>query len=80
MNLLLTLFSPAPPCAQRPNSYIQRTANTRSLQGLDGTEFESRFEQEIFVFPKMPRPVLGHTKPPVQGVPGLIYGVNAAGE
>jgi len=42
--------------------------------GLDGPGIESRWERD---FPRLSRPALGTTQPPVQWVPGLSRGVKS---
>jgi hypothetical protein len=44
--------------------------------GLDGPGIEIWWGRD---FPHLSRPALGHTHPPVQWVPGLSRGLNAAG-
>jgi hypothetical protein len=44
--------------------------------GLNGPGIESRWGRD---FPHLSRPTLGPTQPPVQLVPGLSRGLNAAG-
>jgi len=39
----------------------------RLVCGLDGPGFESRLEQEIFLFSETPRPALGSNQPPCSG-------------
>jgi hypothetical protein len=58
--------------------YIDRDSSVSiaTRYGLDGPGIESRLGQD---FPKLSRPALGPTQPPIQLVPGLFPGGKAAG-
>jgi len=51
----------------------------RLRYGLDGPDFESRFEKEGFCSPYLSRQALGPIQPPLQGVQGLFSCGKVAG-
>jgi hypothetical protein len=51
----------------------------KSCNELGDRLFESHEDQEIYVFSKSSRPVLGFTHPIIQKVPGLFSGDKSAG-
>jgi hypothetical protein len=56
----------------------QVSAKYRSYDGLDDRLFGSHGDQEIFVFSRSPRPILGSTHRLIQKVPGLFSGNKSA--
>ena len=58
--------------------FLEQTNNYNQAMGLYGLEFESRWGQEIFLFSKMSRLILGKTQPSIQWVLGFFSSSKAA--